>query len=378
MNKMTLLCGILFASTLCAEPLFRPGAIWPDDRGVHINAHGGGVLFHDGTYYWFGEHKIEGTAGNVAHVGVHVYTSRDLTTWKDEGIALKVSDDPASEITKGCVLERPKVLFCKKTGRFVMYFHLELKGQGYRAARTGLAVADQPTGPYTFLRSFRPNAKRWPLNAKPETKTPEAIAAAKQLGELSGGPEEKGKRTEIFPGHVEGGQMSRDMTLFLDDDGKAYHIYASEHNSTMHIAELTDDFLDYTGRYVRILEKTWTEAPAICKWDGWYYLIGSGCTGWAPNTARLFRAKQIFGPWEQLGNPCRGTNPQNGMGPDKTWGGQSTFILPVHGHPGTFIAMFDIWQPKNAIDGRYVWLPITFGDGTLTITWSDTWSLPTQ
>lgn len=30
---------------------FRPGEIWPDDKGVHINAHGGGVLLHDGVYY---------------------------------------------------------------------------------------------------------------------------------------------------------------------------------------------------------------------------------------------------------------------------------------------------------------------------------------
>jgi alpha-galactosidase len=39
---------------------FRPGELWPDDNGVHINAHGGGVLYHGGTYYWYGEHKIEG------------------------------------------------------------------------------------------------------------------------------------------------------------------------------------------------------------------------------------------------------------------------------------------------------------------------------
>jgi hypothetical protein len=38
------------------------------------------------------------------------------------------------------------------------------------------------------------------------------------------------------------GQMARDMTLFVDDDGKAYHIYASEENSTMHISILTDDY----------------------------------------------------------------------------------------------------------------------------------------
>ncbi len=38
--------------------------------------------------------------------------------------------------------------------------------------------------------------------------------------------------------------MARDMTLFVDDDGQAYHLYASEENSTLHIRGLTDE---YTG-----------------------------------------------------------------------------------------------------------------------------------
>ncbi len=38
-----------------------------------------------------------------------------------------------------------------------------------------------------------------------------------------------------------GGQMARDMTIFIDDDGKAYHIYSSEDNLTLQIAQLTDD-----------------------------------------------------------------------------------------------------------------------------------------
>ncbi len=42
------------------------------------------------------------------------------------------------------------------------------------------------------------------------------------------------------------GQMSRDMTLFVDDDGKAYHIYSSEDNLTLQIAELADDYLSHT------------------------------------------------------------------------------------------------------------------------------------
>ena len=43
---------------------------------------------------------------------------------------------------------------------------------------------------------------------------------------------------------LEGGQMSRDMTLYVDDDGIAYHIYSSEENLTLQIAQLTDDYQD--------------------------------------------------------------------------------------------------------------------------------------
>lgn len=56
------------AAPLSAAPQtqFRPGEIWPDDQGVHIIVHGGGILFHEGTNDWFGQHMIEGGAGNIA------------------------------------------------------------------------------------------------------------------------------------------------------------------------------------------------------------------------------------------------------------------------------------------------------------------------
>ena len=95
-----------------------PGSLWLDNNGVHINAHGGGMLFYGDKYYWYGEHKIEGSAGNKANVGVHVYSSSDLYNWTDEGIALNViDDDPNHDIAKGCVLERPKVIFNELTGK---------------------------------------------------------------------------------------------------------------------------------------------------------------------------------------------------------------------------------------------------------------------
>ncbi len=355
---------------------FHPGQLWLDNQGKHINAHGGGILFHQGVYYWFGEHKIEGKAGNEAHVGVHCYSSRDLYNWTDEGIALQVSKDPNSDITEGCILERPKIICNKETGKFVMYFHLEMKGQGYNAARTGIAVANAVTGPYSFARSLRPNAGHWPVNVNPEQKSRESIAKAQAEGDgFSGSPSENTRSHNILGAHFAGGQMSRDMTLFVDDDGKAYHIFASEHNSTLHIAELTDDYLGHSGKYVRVFEHRWMEAPAICKRNGKYHLIASGCTGWDPNAARSAVADSIWGPWTELGNPCEGTNPENGFGPEKTFGGQSTFILPVQGKADAFIAMFDLWRPDNAIDGRYLWLPVILAGDGFKITWRNEWNL---
>lgn len=356
------------------------GEIWPDNNGVHVNAHGGGVLEESGVYWWYGEDKIAGRAGNNAHTGVHVYSSRNLVDWRDEGLALDVrgyeTGDLAGVPEK---VERPKVLRSRTTGKYVMYFHLVRKGEDYYNSRVGIAVADAPKGPFRFVKSVRPNPGRWPLNARPEDCTEEAVRTWSAYADWT--MPDWSEKTLAFirngnfvAAHFRKGQLAQDQTLFRDDDGRSYHVYASEFDATMHIAELRDDLLDYTGRYWRAFAGTWTEAPALCKRNGWYYLLGSGCSGWKPNAARVYRARSLAGPWEALGNPCRGVNPQNGLGPEKTWGCQSTFILPAPGRPGEFIAMFDMWRPENAIDGRYVWLPIAFdADGRMSITWTNAW-----
>lgn len=357
-----------------AGPGLPNGGLWPDDRGVHINAHGGGVLHHEGRTYWFGEHKIAGDAGNKAMVGVGVYSSADLVTWKNEGIALAVSDDPKSEIARGCILERPKVLFNKRTGKFVMWFHLELAGGSYSSARSGVAVADRVTGPYTYRGSVRPNAGAWPVNVRAEHKDPASIERARAAQGLHGGTSLATAALNILGRDFEGGQQARDMNLFQDDDGTAYHIYSSEQNSTLHIARLTDDYLAHSGVYARLFEKRWMEAAAVFKHKGRYYMIASGCTGWAPNAARAAYADDIFGPWIELDNPCRGVNTLNGLGAEKTFGGQSTCVFAVPGKPGRFVAMFDEWRPKDAIDGRYNWLPVEFADGGFVVRWRERWT----
>ena len=337
------------------KQLIRSGELWFDDGGRHINAHGGGIMKYGDTYYWFGEHKDDRTSD--ALVGVMCYASKDLVNWRNCGVALSVTD-PApnqgndrrmrrgattnSDIEQGCILERPKVIYNPVTKKFCMWFHLELKGQGYSAARYGVAVADRPEGPYKFLYSSRANAGTWPVEGSPMN------------------------FDEYLKRDYSTGQMARDMTLFVDDDGKAYHIFSSEENYTLHIAELTADYLHHTGRYTRMAPGGQNEAPAIFKHNGTYWMITSGCTGWAPNEARMFSAPSIWGPWTQHPNPCRGPKA------DKTFNGQSTFILPVNGQ---YIFMADIWRPQHPRDARYIWLPIEFEDGKPIINWKDEWQL---
>jgi beta-xylosidase len=351
---------------------FQPDQAWLDDNGVHINAHGGGLLFHEGTYYWFGEHKI---SGDAAEVGVHCYSSVDLYNWKDRGVALSVSADPQSEIVKGCIIERPKVIYNATTRKFVMWFHLELKGNLRKSARSGIAVSDSPTGPYQYLRSVRPNAGTWPLNVTEEQKT--GLTEAQKLIGTSfiGSPHPDRAKQNLLARDFLGGQMAKDMTLFVDDDGKAYHVFSSEENSTLHIAQLSDDYLSHSGKWTRVFCNEWLEAPALCKFEGRYWLIASNCTGWCPNAARSAVASSIWGPWQELGNPCVGAAPGDRLGPNLSFGGQSTFILPVNGKPGAFIALFDIWRPEDHLKGTYMWLPMKFERGRFTIIWRDAWDL---
>lgn len=322
---------------------------WTDTDGNYINAHGGGVLFYGDKYFWFGEHRPE--EGFSTQVGVTCYSSTDLKNWKYERVALPVSDEAGSDIERGCIMERPKVIYNKQTGKFVMWFHLELKGKGYGPACAAVAVSDKPEGPYTFLKSGRVNPGKYPQNMSEEEQNKQWNSD--EYKEWWTPEWRKAIEQGLFVKRdLPGGQMSRDMTLFVDDDGKAYHIYSSEENLTLHIAELADDYLNHSGKYIRIYPGGHNEAPAIFKKGDTYWMITSGCTGWNPNAARMFSAPSILGPWMQHPNPCRGEESE------KTFGSQSTYILELP--ENEFIFMADIWKPKSLMYSGYLWLPIQF------------------
>ncbi len=354
-----LLTLVGFAAGPLSARVLVNGERWTDTDGQPINAHGGGILFHEGVYYWYGEIKQGQTylpkvnkawgGTRVLAGGVSCYSSTDLVAWKNEGVVLPSNArDPDHDLAVENVIERPKVIYNARTRKFVMWFHQD--SPNYQAARSGVAVSDTPNGKFQYVGSFRPNAGVQPLNAT--------------AADLAPG------KGNLLARDLEGGQMARDMTLFVDDDGTAYQFYSSENNQTMHISQLSEDYLRPAGKYARAFVGRSIEAPAVFKRGGRYYLIGSGCTGWDPNPAHSAVADSIFGPWQELSNPCQGT------GAEITFSSQSTFVLPVAGKPGTFVAMFDRWNKWDLTDSRYVWLPITFdAKGLPVVSWRDRFTL---
>jgi len=354
--------GLAVAAAATLQPLhgqdLTPGEIWLDTAGQAINAHGGGLLFHAGVYYWYGEAKTGQTylpdcnkswgGTRVDVTGISCYSSTNLCAWQNEGLVLTaVTNDPNHDLHPGKVVERPKVVYNRTTKQFVMWLHVD--SANYAAARTGVAVSDRPTGPFKYQESFRPDAGVWPDN----------VTEADKL------PADKNYLVRDF----KAGQMARDLTVFVDDDGQAYLFYSSEENPTMHVSLLTPDYLHTAGKWNRIFIGRSMEAPAVFKHGGKYYLIASGCTAWAPNAARSAVADHPLGPWTELGNPCVGADAP------ATFHAQSTYVLPVAGCDGKFIFMADRWNQWNLPDSRYLWLPLEFSaTGKPTVPWRNTWS----
>ncbi|MES1249316.1 MAG: family 43 glycosylhydrolase, partial [Chitinophaga rupis] len=314
MRPFFLLFFIVFVYGIAgAQAVIRPGAVWPDDQGNHIQAHGGGIVKIGKYYYWYGEERRQGLDTNYRYVSC--YRSDDLANWKFMGDALQLSDP--EHLGRRWVLERPKVYFNRRTKTYVMYFHLD--DARYKLARVGVAVSKKPQGPFRYLESFRPLDKE-----------------------------------------------SRDIGQFIDDDGTAYLIFESRPTKGFFIAKLSDDYL-HVEKAVCLVDAP-LEGGAVVHYRGLYYAIGSALTGWRPNPNKYATATSLEGPWSEFRDIAPpGTN---------TYSSQSTMMLKVEGTKDTaVIFMADQCEPRTQWDSRYLWMPLEIGGGKLWLPEPRDWTL---
>ena len=310
-------CFVILVSqtALAQDPgnAIRPGKLWLDNQGKLIQAHGGGIIQFRKSFYWFGEDRNRDNDPEKRYVSC--YSSTDLVHWKFRRQVLAISDP--EHLGEGFILERPKVFYNPNTRKFVMYMHLD--GPTYKIARVAIAVSDAVDGQYSYVKSFRPL-----------------------------------------------GQESRDIGQFIDDDGSAYLIFESRPTKGFFIAKLSDDYMNVERQVSFVHEPL--EGGAIVHYGGLYYVVGSHLTGWQANSNVYASAPSLAGPWTEF---------QNIAPPEtNTYDSQSSMLVKVVGtRQTTVIYVGDRWNPKELWDSRYIWMPLTIGNGHMTLRQPQDWTI---
>ncbi len=349
----------------------RPGQVWLDTKGERIQAHGGSVIYVDGTYYFYGENKEKTDGKNgIWHWGVRAYASKDLYNWEDKGLIIPPEpEDEDSPLHPTAMMDRPHIIYNAMTKKYVAWLKIMCKDGSQRST---VLTADSFLGPYTKVR------------------------------------------TGLRPLNMSAG----DFDLAVAPDGKAYYYFERVHSETI-CADLTEDYTDVTGFYSTHFPRPYPpyvrEAAAHFLRKGKHYLITSGTTGYLPNPSEVAIADTWHGPYTVLGNP----HPTDES--HTSFHSQISSVFKVPGKKDLYIACADRWlpdrmdqkyeeyaklfetmfnpdadksvleemaknHPQDAADNTsiadYVWLPLRFTEpdtehpyGMIHIDWKDEWRI---
>lgn len=311
---------------------YKNGTVWLDAAGSPIQAHGGCIINYKDYYYWYGENRL---GDNY----ISCYRSDDLLNWEFRNNILTINSKTEKTRVKSdmtilrddgrkVIIERPKVVYNKFTNKFVMWAHYE-NGINYSEARCCVATCDTPDGDFVYHGSFNPF-----------------------------------------------GNMSRDCTLFEDENGDMYFISSARFNCDTNIYRLQKDYLNIDKYITTLWQGEVREAPAMFKKDGTYYMLNSGCTGWRPNQGMWSQSSDVSDRWDILKN----------VGDCTTYNSQPAFILKTEEEGKIKYRYFGdrwVYKEKGMLDGQediksfyskstYVILDIKFDeDGNLSIDWQD-------
>ena len=238
--------------------------------------------------------------------------------WTDQGFLFNAKTDlwqsRCNGSTYGCY--RPHVAYNQKSKQYVLWINVYDNSVGYR-----VFTSSSPTGP--FIETVQPML---------------AINNNAPVGGLNNG----------------------DHDIFVDEDGTAYIAYTDwRSGGAITVEKLNADYTSGSGRYVKVTAGQ-TEAPALMKRNGKYYLLYSdpNC-GYCAGTGTSYRtASSPLGPWSKdikiSSDSC---------------GGQPSFISTIKLRSETiFLYGSDLWNngAKNEALANFYWAPLTFAaDGSI-------------
>ncbi len=303
-----------------------PGITFEDTDGNAVNAHGGGVIKVCDTFYLHGEYFLSTTTDNDFN-GFSMYSSKDLSTWKNEGIILpQQASGQLGPDRKG---ERPHIIKCPSTGEFVLYAHSA--DTTYQADKEAVyATSSTVNGKYAFKGSL--------------TNSSGAIAAHSDMSALTDGND----------------------AYVVTESGWVYTLSSDCHSW---VSSKQYDAVNGTTGGI--------EAPTVFKAGATYYWIGSDKTGWRANDDFYSTAPAMAGPWTYQGYLA----PVGKL----TWMTQSTWVIQVAGSQGTtYVYWGDHWygNQDTSAPGKhnnlatYVFQPLVFGGTAISLpTYQVSWKL---
>ena len=208
------------------------------------------------------------------------------------------------------IIAYPPVVKNDTTGKYIM--HTEIVDASFGYNKVLVAWADDPTGPFHYFKD-------------------------------------------------EG--LAHDMSLFKDDDGKAY-LWAGGQ-----VTRLSGSYLYETcrtgdnGRPTRV-----NEGGGMWKYDGKYYRSMSYLVGMEPSDTSYFISASPLGPYTFAGYLNQGALSE------ESFQTQVFHVLQVPGKKNAYVFMGTVNEGNR--DSNMVWLPMRIHkDGTFEVNWVKHWDL---
>lgn len=211
-------------------------------------------MVHNGTLYLYVGHD-EAEDGQDFNITEWLcYSTKDMKTWTDHGYVLKPTDFEwgIGEAWASQVVEHK--------GKFYFYTTVQA-GEPYNSKVVGVAVADNPLGPFTD-----------PIGKPLVT-------------------------DDMTPNGVRGWWNDIDPTVFIDDDGTPWMSWG---NGTCFIVKLKPNMIELGGPIEILRMPGFVEGPWIHKHKDWYYLTYASM-GQGREAISYAMAPSMEGPWTYQG-----------------------------------------------------------------------------